>query len=72
MNVGIKNYNSDISDYAYVLDELAYRYDILIFISTGNLPQEDIEAMQMEKDETTEDNIRDFLNYPNHFYNPKK
>lgn len=73
MNVGIKNYNSDISDYAYVLDELAYRYDILIFISTGNLSLEDIEAIQAEKiDETTEDNIRDFLNYPNHFYNPKK
>lgn len=29
-------YNSDISDYAYILDHLAYELDILIFISIGN------------------------------------
>ena len=31
---------------AYILDELAFEYDLLIFISVGNLSVEDIEEMQ--------------------------
>lgn len=30
MTAGCKNYNSDISAYAYVLDKLAYELDILV------------------------------------------
>ena len=32
-----KKANSEVSDYARALDNLAYELDILIFISTGNL-----------------------------------
>ena len=31
----------------YILDELAYIYDLLIFISVGNLSEEDIKNMQI-------------------------
>lgn len=61
-----KNYNSGISEYAYLLDRLAFKYNILIFISTGNLGFEDVEAMQAEATHGG------FHNYPNHFYNPNK
>ena len=72
MNSRGKNYNSDISPYAYILDKLAYAYDLLIFISTGNLVREDIHAIQEETHDTgTSEAVRSFLRYPNHFYNPK-
>lgn len=71
MNSGSKNYNSDISPYAYILDALAYELDILIFISTGNLVREDVEAIQEEMaDEHTAEEVRNFLRYPSHFYKP--
>ena len=47
MSVRGKFYNQDISTYAYILDELAYIYDLLIFISVGNLSEEDIKNMQI-------------------------
>lgn len=71
MNSGSKNYNSDISPYAYILDTLAYELDILIFISTGNLAREDVEAIREEMtNEQTSERVRNFLHYPNHFYKP--
>ena len=71
MNSRSKNYNSDISPYAYILDTLAYELDILIFISTGNLVREDVEAIKEEMtDEHTSEEVRNFLRYPNHFYKP--
>ena len=71
MNARSKNYNSDISPYAYILDSLAYELDILIFISTGNLLREDIEAIQDEMtDEHTPEEVCNFLRYPCHFYKP--
>ena len=71
MNSRGKNYNSDISPYAYILDTLAYDLDILIFISTGNLSRGDIEAINDEKnDEHSTVEVRSFLTYPNHFYKP--
>lgn len=73
LNVGGKEYNSEISEYAYLLDELAYNNDILIFISTGNLPIEDInEIGRVRQDAFTDPATRNFLTYPNHFYNPNK
>lgn len=71
MTAGCKIYNSDISAYAYVLDKLAYELDILIFISAGNLDRQDIEAIEMERRKPeTPQNIRNFLEYPHHFYDP--
>jgi subtilisin family serine protease len=64
-----KNYNSSVSEYAYLLDRLAYKYDILIFIATGNLPFDDVLAMKADVDQGF--NL-DFHTYPNHFYNPNK
>ncbi len=73
LNVGCKEYNTEISDYAYLLDELAYNNDILIFISTGNLPIDDINEIQrLCQDITIAPVTRQFLTYPNHFYNPNK
>jgi hypothetical protein len=60
-----KKYNSNFSDHAYLLDKLAYEYDLLIFIATGNLSIEDIQEIQRVKNENPY-----FLDYPNHFYNP--
>jgi hypothetical protein len=71
MNSRGKNYNSDISPYAYILDTLAYDLDLLIFISTGNLSRGDIEAISEEKNDVhTTEEVRHFLTYPNHFYRP--
>ena len=58
-------YNSTVSEYAYLLDKLTYNLDILIFIATGNLDEEDINAMH-------NDVVLDFHSYPNHFYNPNE
>lgn len=71
MSGGSKNYNSDISTYAYILDKLSYELDILIFISSGNLSIEDIHEIENKRlDPNTTNEIRTFLQYPNHFYNP--
>lgn len=71
MTAGCKNYNSDISAYAYVLDKLAYELDILIFISAGNLDRQDIVEIESERrNPSTDQAIRDFLEYPHHFYDP--
>ncbi|WP_332732647.1 S8 family peptidase [Flavihumibacter sp.] len=64
-----KMYNEGVTEFAYLLDKLAYENDILLFISTGNLDKQDIEAMQQH--------VRaglhlDFHVYPLHFYNPNK
>lgn len=72
MNARGKDYNSDISPYAYILDTLAYELDILIFISTGNLVRADVEAIHDEMgNDNTSESVRNFLRYPNHYYNPK-
>lgn len=71
MAAGCKNYNSDISAYAYVLDQLAYELDILIFISAGNLDRQDIEQIELERrNPNTVSAIQNFLKYPHHFYDP--
>lgn len=62
----IISYNSMVSEYAYILDKLAFRYDILIFIAAGNLDQDDILAMNQDDDANA------FHRYPNHFYNPNE
>lgn len=67
-----KSYNSSISTYAYILDELAYNLDILIFIATGNLNQEDVtEITNYLKQDNIDEEEQSFLKYPNHFYRPK-
>lgn len=71
MSVRGKSYNQNISTYAYILDELAYLYDLLIFISVGNLSEDDIEYMQIvAANPDTSDKVKRFLKYPNHYYNP--
>lgn len=71
MSVRGKSYNQDISTYAYILDELAYKHDLLIFISVGNLSVNDIENMQIvAANSNTRDKVKRFLKYPNHYYNP--
>ena len=62
-----KMYNEIHSDYAYLLDRIAFENDILIFISTGNLEEDDILAMQAA---VNGDKLKHFHTYPNHFYNP--
>ncbi|RZJ80847.1 MAG: hypothetical protein EOO20_25635, partial [Chryseobacterium sp.] len=60
------NYNSSISEYAYMLDRLSYEHDILIFIAAGNLDAEDILAMHQPENDRTLDR------YPNHYFNPNE
>jgi len=62
-----KMYNQAHSEYAFLLDKLAYDNDIIIFIATGNLEDEDIKAMQSN---ITGNASTHFHTYPNHFYNP--
>jgi subtilisin family serine protease len=64
-----KMYNEAVTEYAYLLDRLAYENDILIFIAAGNLDEESIEAMQADVEAGLH---RDFHVYPRHFYNPGK
>lgn len=64
-----KNYNSDYSEFAFILDRLAYKYDILIFIATGNLDREDVEAMI---NDYQSGNNKSLHEYPRHFFNPNK
>jgi len=57
-------YNAEYSAYAKMLDELAYTYDLLIFIATGNLMEDYIDLMKSEFGPDTH-----LINYPNHYYN---
>ena len=63
-----KLYNAPVSEYAFLLDQLAWELDILIFIATGNLGIADIEEMQDNPDLGD----GDLHTYPNHFYNPNQ
>lgn len=62
-----KMYNQAHSDYAYLLDKLAYDNDILVFIAAGNLDEVDVIAMQAVVGANP---AAHFHTYPNHFYNP--
>lgn len=64
-----KLYNETVTEFAYLLDRLAYEHDILIFIAAGNLDPQDIEAMQ---EDVRARRHMDFHVYPFHFYNPFK
>ncbi len=57
-------YNASLSKYAMMLDELAYKYDLLIFIATGNLNEDYRDYIVNEVGRGTH-----LINYPNHFYN---
>lgn len=71
MSTRRKSYNQEISTYAYILDELAFKYDLLIFISVGNLDVDDIELIQsVATSPDTSERVKRFLKYPNHYYNP--
>jgi hypothetical protein len=59
-------YNAVVSEFAYLLDKLAYNLDILIFIAAGNLDESDIEAMNQPGDTI------ELHRYPNHFFNPNE
>lgn len=58
------DYNSNFSYYAMILDELAYTYDLLIFIACGNY---DLESADLIKE--IEGSATHLVNYPNHYYN---
>lgn len=55
-----KRYNSTFSNYAYLLDSLTYKNDLLIFISCGNIDYDRVEELY-----TTAHNSH---TYPNYFY----
>lgn len=55
-----KRYNSAFSNYAYLLDLLSYRNDLLIFISCGNLDYDHVEELY--------NNAHNSHTYPNYFY----
>lgn len=57
-------YNAEFSEYAKMLDELAYTYDLLIFIAAGNLVDDYIEFIKSDLGRGTH-----LINYPNHYYN---
>jgi hypothetical protein len=59
-------YNAVVSEYAYLLDKLAFQYDILIFIAAGNLDEGDVAEMQDAA------NLVELHQYPNHFFNPNE
>lgn len=64
-----KMYNETVTEYAYLLDRLAYENDLLIFIAAGNLEEDSMEAMQ---EDIAVGLHLDFHAYPFHFYNPGK
>lgn len=64
-----KNYNSNVSEFAYLLDKLTFHLDILIFISVGNLDDSDVKAIN---DDLVAGNNQNLHKYPFHFYNPNK
>jgi hypothetical protein len=58
-----KGYNKGFSDYAYLLDKLAFENDLLIFISVGNISEQRLR-------ELTEEEPHSAHNYPTIFYSP--
>lgn len=44
-----KGYNKTISDYAYLLDKLAYEKDLLIFISVGNISEQRLKELIIDE-----------------------
>lgn len=64
-----KEYNSDISTFGYMLDQLAYDLDILIFISTGNLDIETINELILNSI-SAPSRINKYFTYPYHFFYP--
>lgn len=62
---GISNeYNSEFSPYAMMLDELAYNFDLLIFIACGNY---ELNCSKIIRE--LEGAHTDLVSYPNHYYN---
>lgn len=55
-----KKYNSTFSEYAYLLDKLAFENDLLIFISAGNISVDHLKGLDEETHVSHE--------YPHHFY----
>jgi Subtilase family len=56
-----KGYNKHISDYAYLLDKLAYENDLLIFISVGNIPEQRLRELIIDEPHASHE-------YPDIFY----
>jgi hypothetical protein len=56
-----KGYNKAFSDYAYILDKLAYENDILIFISVGNISEQRLRELLIDEPHAAHE-------YPNIFY----
>jgi subtilisin family serine protease len=56
-----KSYNSSFSDYAYLLDKIAYENDVLIFISVGNVPEKRLKELIEDEPHTSHE-------YPAIFY----
>lgn len=64
-----KKYNSDISTFGYMLDQLAYDLDILIFISTGNLDIDTVKELVYDS-QNAPLKIRKYFSHPYHFFYP--
>lgn len=60
VNHSPKRYNSAFSNYAYLLDLLSYRNDLLIFISSGNIDYDRVKELY--------ENAHNSHTYPNYFY----
>ncbi|MBS1555449.1 MAG: S8 family peptidase [Bacteroidetes bacterium] len=56
-----KSYNKHISDYAYILDKLAFENDLLIFISVGNIPEQRLKELIIDEPHASHE-------YPDIFY----
>lgn len=64
-----KGYNSGVSSLGFMLDQLAYYKDILIFISTGNMEEDEIETLQ-EQQRNASFNRKKYFRHPYHFFYP--
>ena len=64
-----KEYNSGISQFGYILDQLAYHYDILFFISTGNIEESDIKDLLASRESAPSDRKK-YFSHPFHFFYP--
>lgn len=58
-----KAYNEAVSDYAYMLDKIAYENDILIFISVGNIAEQRLRELVV-------DEPHELHSYPTLHYSP--
>lgn len=56
-----KSYNKHISDYAYILDKLAFENDLLIFISVGNIQEQRLKELIIDEPHASHE-------YPEIFY----